>query len=107
MQALKPLRHVPPQELRDCTKDTETSGLHVELVDERNLLHWKGRIKGPVGTPYEGGQFQIDIVLPSDYPFVPPKARPQTRRTAHVFPPPAGLSTRSAASKQPAHAPRR
>jgi len=67
------------KELRDCTKDTETSGLHVELVDESNLLHWKGRIKGPVGTPYEGGQFQIDIVLPSDYPFVPPKMKYDTK----------------------------
>ena len=45
------------------------------MVDEANLLHWKGHIKGPVGTPYEGGFFDIDIQLPSDYPFVPPKAR--------------------------------
>ena len=61
------------QELRDCSKDAETSGLKVELVDESNLLHWKGHIKGPVGTPYEGGLFNIYIVLPPDYPFVPPK----------------------------------
>lgn len=61
------------QELRDCVKDSETSGLQVQLVDESNPLHWKGAIKGPVGTPYEGGLFRIDIVLPSDYPFVPPK----------------------------------
>jgi ubiquitin-conjugating enzyme (huntingtin interacting protein 2) len=32
-------------------------------------------IKGPVGTPYEGGIFKVDIQLPSDYPFVPPKVR--------------------------------
>ena len=64
-----------PQELRDCSKDSESSGLQVHLVDDSNLLHWKGAIKGPVGTPYEGGLFHIDIVLPSDYPFVPPKAR--------------------------------
>jgi len=23
------------------------------------LLHWSGKIKGPVGTPYEGGIFQV------------------------------------------------
>jgi len=32
-----------------------------------------------VGTPYEGGVFHIDIVLPSDYPFVPPKMKFDTK----------------------------
>jgi len=67
------------KELRDCSKDPDTSGLKVELVDEANLLHWKGSIKGPVGTPYEGGLFKIDIQLPSDYPFVPPKMKYDTK----------------------------
>ncbi|KAL3902496.1 MAG: hypothetical protein SGPRY_012047, partial [Prymnesium sp.] len=67
------------QELRDCVKDSETSGLQVQLVDESNPLHWKGAIKGPIGTPYEGGLFRIDIVLPSDYPFVPPKMKYDTK----------------------------
>jgi len=67
------------KELRDCSKDSETSGLKVELVDESNLLHWKGCIKGPVGTSYEGGLFHIDIVLPNDYPFVPPKMKFDTK----------------------------
>jgi len=61
------------QELRDCRKDKETSGLSVELLDEANLMHWRGTLKGPSGTPYEGGIFSIDIRLPPDYPFVPPK----------------------------------
>lgn len=63
------------QELKECNKDPETSGLHVQLVCDDDLLHWKGQILGPVGTPYEGGKFAIDIVLPGDYPFVPPKVR--------------------------------
>ena len=61
------------QELRDCQKDKETSGLEVRVEDEANLMHWKGTLKGPKGTPYEGGIFKIDIQLPADYPFVPPK----------------------------------
>ena len=63
----------PNQELRDCQKDKETSGLEVSVPDEANLMHWKGTLKGPTGTPYEGGIFKIDIQLPPDYPFVPPK----------------------------------
>lgn len=33
----------------------------------------RGKIKGPTGTAYEGGVFEIDITLPNQYPFVPPK----------------------------------
>lgn len=70
------------QELRDCRKDRETSGLAVELPDEANLMHWRGTLNGPVGTPYEGGVFSIDIRLPPDYPFVPPKVCVRTSTVA-------------------------
>mmetsp|Transcript_18035 Transcript_18035/g.48511 ORF Transcript_18035/g.48511 Transcript_18035/m.48511 type:complete len:171 (-) Transcript_18035:598-1110(-) len=49
------------------------------MPDEADVLHWKAIISGPVGTPYEGGQFRIDIELPKDYPFVPPKMRYETK----------------------------
>lgn len=67
------------QEFADCKKDPKTSGLDVSLPDEANALHWKATIKGPVGTPYEGGIFRIDIQLPNDYPFVPPKMKYDTK----------------------------
>merc|ERR1719217_1198206 len=67
------------KELKDCGKDPETSGLSVKLVDESDYMHWKAEIKGPVSTPYEGGKFAVDIVLPSDYPFVPPKMKFDTK----------------------------
>ncbi len=72
----------PAQELKECGKDTVVK---VSLINESDLLHWKGHIKGPEGTPYEGGMFTIDITLPADYPFVPPKVMahtPLTRRAA-------------------------
>lgn len=51
----------------------------MRVPDEANLMHWKGTLKGPTGTPYEGGIFKIDIQLPPDYPFVPPKMKYETK----------------------------
>lgn len=51
-----------------------------------SLKHWKGYINGPVqliviqsDTPYEGGLYQIDIQLPPEYPYKPPKMKFETR----------------------------
>ena len=68
------------KELKDCTAAAgDTSVVHAALVDDANLLHWVGKIKGPDGSPYDGGVFKIDIVLPGDYPFVPPKMKFETK----------------------------
>ena len=37
--------------------------------------HLIGTIRGPEGTPYEGGSFQVDIELSIHYPFAPPKMK--------------------------------
>ena len=50
----------PAQELKDCSKKSE-SGIHAQLADESNLMHWKGEIHGPVGTAYEGGRSLDDL----------------------------------------------
>merc|ERR1712190_168920 len=44
-----------------------------------DLRHWKGNLKGPEGTPYAGGSFYIDIAIPSDYPYNPPKMKFDTK----------------------------
>ncbi|EOD31617.1 hypothetical protein EMIHUDRAFT_429671 [Emiliania huxleyi CCMP1516] len=69
------------KELKECSKDAlmEKEVVWASLVSEANLLEWIGKLKGPVGTPYEGGVFIVDISLPSDYPFVPPKMKFRTR----------------------------
>ena len=32
-------------------------------------MHLKGTFLGPEGTPYDGGVFEVDIVVPQGYPF--------------------------------------
>jgi ubiquitin-conjugating enzyme (huntingtin interacting protein 2) len=48
-------------------KDSSTPGKYVAWV------------KGPDDTPYEDGVFLIDVVLPPEYPFQPPKMSFQTK----------------------------
>ncbi|KAM7274076.1 hypothetical protein ACFE04_028740 [Oxalis oulophora] len=60
------------KELTECSKDKESSGIIVNPKSD-NLSRLTGSIPGPIGTPYEGGTFQIDITLPDGYPFEPPK----------------------------------
>jgi ubiquitin-conjugating enzyme (huntingtin interacting protein 2) len=66
------------KELKEVTKD-DTSGIKAAPVVEGNLRHLKGTIPGPSGTPYEGGVFEIDIVIPKQYPFEPPKMKYMTK----------------------------
>ena len=66
------------KELKEVSKD-DTSGIKAAPVIEGNLRHLKGTIPGPSGTPYEGGVFEIDIVIPKQYPFEPPKMKYMTK----------------------------
>ncbi len=38
-------------------------------------MHLTGTIKGPDDTPYAGGTFVVDITIPNEYPFSPPKMK--------------------------------
>ena len=62
------------KELEECRQD-KLSGVTLLLVHEDDLTHLIGVFKGPPGTPYEGGNFHIDIHIPSEYPFKPPQMR--------------------------------
>ncbi|KAG6829460.1 hypothetical protein H0H92_004422 [Tricholoma furcatifolium] len=61
------------KEIADCKQDT-TSGIKIELVGD-SPFHLKGSFPGPEGTPYEGGLFEVDIVIPDSYPFKPVKMK--------------------------------
>ncbi|KAG2399352.1 Ubiquitin-conjugating enzyme E2 27 [Vigna angularis] len=66
------------KELVECSKDSEGSGIKVSQKSD-DLVQLMGTIPGPVGTPYDGGTFQIDITLPEGYPFEPPKMQFKTK----------------------------
>lgn len=58
---LKQLATNPPEGIRYLPTDSIT-----EILCE---------IDGPTGTPYEGGTFQVKLVLGNEYPTAPPKGK--------------------------------
>eukprot|EP01101_Sappina_pedata_P004308 TRINITY_DN17_c1_g1_i1.p2 TRINITY_DN17_c1_g1~~TRINITY_DN17_c1_g1_i1.p2 ORF type:complete len:158 (-),score=81.94 TRINITY_DN17_c1_g1_i1:141-590(-) len=48
-------------------------------IDGDNIYKWKAIVEGPEGTPYEGGKFKVDIEIPTEYPFKPPKVQFTTK----------------------------
>lgn len=62
------------KELADFKKGTDTSGITLE-EDPSDPRHFVGVLNGPVDTPYSGGVFRVDINIPTDYPFGPPKMK--------------------------------
>jgi len=44
-----------------------------------DITHWRGCIIGPEDTPYFEGRYVIDIEIPQDYPYTPPKMKFATK----------------------------
>ena len=38
-----------------------------------DITKWNVRISGPVGSPYEGGNFNVELDFSDNYPFKAPK----------------------------------
>jgi ubiquitin-conjugating enzyme E2 D/E len=47
-------------------------GVTIDVVGN-DIFHVKATVQGPVGTPYEGGLFVIDVRFSSDYPLRTPE----------------------------------
>ncbi|KAM0790274.1 hypothetical protein ACM66B_005578 [Microbotryomycetes sp. NB124-2] len=68
------------REVLDCQKDADKSGISIRTVgDLDSLTHFVGTFPGPVGTPYEGGTFEVNIEAPAKYPFEPLKMKFETK----------------------------
>ena len=74
---MDPLHNRIKKEYNDLQKEKNTN-VQVKLVNN-DFRHWKGRIKGPIDTCYQGGVFDVDIIIPDDYPFKPPKMKFDTK----------------------------
>lgn len=55
------------REIADLKKE-DLGPIVLEPTDNLNV--WNGSIPGPQGSVYEGGTFNVEIVLPGDYPYV-------------------------------------
>ncbi|CAD8094320.1 unnamed protein product [Paramecium primaurelia] len=60
------------KELEDLPKDLPTN-CSVNLFEDQDLYKWKATIVGSEGSFYQGGRFNLQIEIPNDYPFRPPK----------------------------------
>jgi len=43
--------------------------------NEGDMFKWTAFLKGPPETPYEGGTFELDIVIPQNYPHHAPNIK--------------------------------
>ena len=66
------------KELVEITKDTKLTGVSVKALTS-DLKQLIGTVQGPPESPYEGGEFEVDIQIPSEYPFGPPKMKFRTK----------------------------
>lgn len=63
------------EEIKNFPPDNCSAG----LINDNNIFEWRATILGPHGSPYEGGIFQLKIVLQEDYPFTSPKVTFDTK----------------------------
>lgn len=50
----------------------EPCGIAVR-VSQSSIMTWRAYIEGPSDTPFEGITFEVEVTLPSNYPFSPPR----------------------------------
>jgi ubiquitin-conjugating enzyme (huntingtin interacting protein 2) len=48
--------------------------INIQLAND-SWTELLGEIGGPPDTPYEGGKYKLEIIVPETYPFNPPKVR--------------------------------
>ncbi|KAF5397917.1 Ubiquitin-conjugating enzyme [Paragonimus heterotremus] len=68
------------KELAELLRSDEVAQNQIEIRPSGDdLMRLEGLIKGPPETPYSGAKFNLEIIIPTNYPFVPPKVKFLTR----------------------------
>ncbi|OQE40008.1 hypothetical protein PENCOP_c006G06488 [Penicillium coprophilum] len=67
------------KEITDIHADAHSQIKVEPFGDQDDVTHLRGSFPGPPGTPYEGGTYNIDIRIPTDYPFRPPTMKFETK----------------------------
>eukprot|EP01083_Nonionella_stella_P115165 341134_1 len=68
------------KEYKECKKNVNKSGeMKLFPKDDKDLFKWTAYIRGPSGTPYHDGVFELSITLPPQYPMVAPKTIMKTK----------------------------
>ncbi|KAJ5752115.1 hypothetical protein N7520_009032 [Penicillium odoratum] len=67
------------KELADIHSDKKSQITATPVNEQEDITHLRGSFPGPPGTPYEGGTYNIDIKIPTDYPFRPPVMKFETK----------------------------
>eukprot|EP01111_Echinosteliopsis_oligospora_P001922 TRINITY_DN12815_c0_g1_i1.p1 TRINITY_DN12815_c0_g1~~TRINITY_DN12815_c0_g1_i1.p1 ORF type:complete len:153 (-),score=26.95 TRINITY_DN12815_c0_g1_i1:89-547(-) len=62
------------KELKNIKSETSDDVILFPRNDQ-DIFVWTSIIKGPPDTPYEGGSFELDITVPTNYPLQPPTVK--------------------------------
>lgn len=62
------------KELQETQKGSGTP-VSACLVEDGEYFSWTGEVQGPAGTSYEDGLFRVEIEIPPEYPYRPPKMK--------------------------------
>ncbi|EPS45164.1 hypothetical protein H072_854 [Dactylellina haptotyla CBS 200.50] len=60
------------QELSKFNQEDNPAVTYLGPVDDEDIFHWRGGLRGTPDSPYEGGVWDLDIVIPDNYPLAPP-----------------------------------
>ena len=66
------------KEIEDMYRDPPDN-ISAGPIDDNNIYHWEAIIDGPEDSDYRNGVFLLDIVIPKEYPFKPPKCKFKTK----------------------------
>ena len=73
------------KEIKDLSENPEE--LHKEGItlvpNESNMQHFHGSIIGPVGTPYAGLKYELEVKIGTDYPMKPPNVKFVNQKIYH------------------------